>query len=90
MESRRVANREMDEYYRRMMAAKSDEELVDSFNLDVNKAVWVSARASFHSALLREFEARGIDVSAIYDSTTGTGQLSRKIKLIGRKIIAQQ
>lgn len=48
-------------------AAASLPSLVDSFNSQVGKRGWNSARAAHDKALMAELVARGIDVSAVYD-----------------------
>jgi hypothetical protein len=62
----------------------TDEELIAAFNRDVGNPGWVSSRASYHSALQKEFERRGFDYSAI----GGEHWLSwrHKIKLSGKVI----
>jgi hypothetical protein len=64
----------------------SDDELIDVFNNDVGKHVWISARARFHSALCEEFDKRGFDYSSIGHKEQGTLNINRKIKLVGHKI----
>ena len=68
--------------------AMSDEQLIDAFNSDVGKHGWVSARASFHTALHEEFEKRHYDYSII----GGNGGLSwnKKVKLSGNKIVIDE
>jgi uncharacterized protein YdbL (DUF1318 family) len=63
----------------------SDNELVEALNGDVGNPGWVSARASFLTALHDELEARGIDYSAIGNKSSLS--LKNKIKLVGKKIV---
>lgn len=44
--------------------------LVESFNNQVGKRGFNSARAAYDQALIDEFVRRGIDVSAVFDGTT--------------------
>ena len=48
-------------------AACSLQSLVESFNSQVGRRGWASARAAHDLALIRELIRRGIDVSAVYD-----------------------
>ena len=43
------------------------DELVDSFNREVNNNGWVGMRAYHDLALIDEFQRRGIDASSVYD-----------------------
>ena len=43
-------------------------ELVTVFNHQVGNTGWTSMRAYHNPALIDEFQRRGIDVSAVYDS----------------------
>lgn len=44
--------------------------LVESFNSQVGKRGFNSARAAYDQALIDEIVRRGIDVSAVFDGTT--------------------
>ena len=44
--------------------------LVETFNNQVGKRGFNSARAAYDQALIDEFVRRGIDVSAVFDGTT--------------------
>ena len=44
--------------------------LVESFNSQVEKRGFNSARAAYDQALIDELVRRGIDVSAVFDGTT--------------------
>ena len=48
-------------------ADKQIDELVASFNREVNCRGWVGMRSYHDRALIDEFIRRGIDVSAVYD-----------------------
>ena len=49
-------------------ADKQIPELVNIFNSEVQSRGWTSMRAYHDHALLDEFQRRGIDTSAVYDS----------------------
>ncbi len=51
-------------------AAKSLQSLVESFNSQVGRRGFNSARAAHDAALLDELIRRGIDVSAVHDGKT--------------------
>lgn len=72
---------ELEKRFRNM----SDEQLIDTFNGDTNKSVWITARARFHEALRKEFDNRGFDYSALLAG--GGYSLKNKIKLMGKKIV---
>jgi len=63
----------------------TDEQLIDLFNKDVGNPGWVGARASFHSALYKEFENRGFDFSVIGNKNSLS--FANKVTLIGKKIV---
>lgn len=44
-----------------------EDELVDSFNREVQNHGWVGIRACHDKALIDAFIRRGVDVSAVYD-----------------------
>ena len=48
-------------------ADEQTDELVASFNREVNCRGWVGMRDYYDQALIDEFIRRGIDVSAVYD-----------------------
>lgn len=75
--------------FQKRFKAMSDEELVEAFNGDVGKPVWITARAQFHSALRGEFDNRGFDYSSIGSIEKGSFDIGHKIELIGKKIIKQ-
>jgi hypothetical protein len=64
----------------------NDSQLIDAFNGDIGKRVWIGARARFHDALRKEFDNRGFDYSVIGSMEKGSFNLNRKIKLVGHKI----
>ena len=43
------------------------QELVNTFNQQVQSRAWSSMRAYHDKALMDEFQRRGIDISAVYD-----------------------
>lgn len=51
-------------------AAGTIPSLVESFNNQVGKRGFNSARAAYDQALIDELVRRGIDVSAVFDGTT--------------------
>lgn len=51
-------------------AASTLTSLVESFNNQVGKRGFNSARAAYDQALIDELVRRGIDVSAVFDGTT--------------------
>lgn len=51
-------------------AAGTIPSLVESFNNQVGKRCFNSARAAYDQALIDELVRRGIDVSAVFDGTT--------------------
>ena len=51
-------------------AAGTLSSLVESFNNQVGKRGFNSARAAYDQALIDELVCRGIDVSAVFDGTT--------------------
>ena len=51
-------------------AAGTLSSLVESFNNQVRKRGFNSARAAYDQALIDELVRRGIDVSAVFDGTT--------------------
>jgi hypothetical protein len=76
-----------EEVYERFVArfkGFTDEELIGAFNRDVGNPGWVSARASYHVALHREFKLRGFDCSAMAEFGWS---LRSKIKLIGNVVL---
>lgn len=52
-----------------LFAAASTQSLVEEFNRQVGSNAWTSARAVHDQALIAELQARGIDISAIYDGS---------------------
>lgn len=48
---------------------QSTDALIESFNAQVGKRCWVSARAAHDTPLIDTLIDRGVDVSAIYDGT---------------------
>jgi len=63
----------------------NDEQLIDSFNKDVDNPGWAGVRARFHSAIYEEFKNRGFDFSVIGNKNSFS--FAKKIKLIGKKIV---
>jgi len=75
--------------FQKRFKAMSDKELIDTFNGDVGKPVWINARAQFHDALRGEFDNRGFDYSSLGSIEKGSFDIGHKIELIGKKIIKQ-
>lgn len=73
------------ESYQSRFNTLSDEALIEAFNEDVGKPVWITARANFHQALRNEFDRRGIDDTAIFSN--GSYALNKKICLEGKKVV---
>ena len=63
----------------------SDEEIIESFNEEVGKGGWGTARASYLGALHEQLNIRKFDYSEIGDK--GSYSLKRKVKLVGKKIV---
>ena len=55
------------EDFKKSMAEKSVEALIEDFNREVGSNAWVSMLAYHDFALIETLIAKGIDVSAIYD-----------------------
>ncbi len=72
--------RDLYEQFRDRFRASADQELIDAFNREVDKAGWVGARGAYLAALHDEFMARGFDFSAIGDQRALS--LRRKIRLV--------
>jgi hypothetical protein len=72
--------RDLYEEFRDRFRASTDQELIDAFNREVDKAGWVSARGAYLAALQDEFTARGFDFSAI--GSQRALSLRRKIRLV--------
>ena len=65
----------------------SDEQLIETFNLELSNPEWVSSRELFQLAICDEFENRHYDFS---DIDTGDGlSFKKKIKLVGKKVVVQ-
>lgn len=79
-----MSNDSRHQEFRARLAAKSDEELIEAFNREVENPGWVGARGVYLTAMHEEFENRGYDYSAIGNS--GGLSLKNKIKLVGKKI----
>lgn len=64
---------------------KTNQELVDSFNREVNSNASASARFEYIILLVDEFKNRGIDVSFITGDNNSI-KLSRKITIVENKL----
>jgi hypothetical protein len=53
--------------FKKAMAEKSVEALIEIFNSEVGSNAWASMRAYHDFALIETLIAKGVDVSAIYD-----------------------
>lgn len=62
----------------------TDKDLIERFNLEVDTAGWVTARASYLAAIHQEFNRRGFDYSEIGDE--GSLSFKNKIELVGKLI----
>lgn len=69
-------------------AASSLDSLIDSFNSQVGKRGWTSARAYHNAALIDELIRRGIDVSAVHhDNSTS---FAKKVTIEGDKLVVSK
>lgn len=66
-------------------AASTLTSLVESFNNQVGKRAFNSARAAFDQALVSELIKRGVDVSAVFDGTTIT--FSKNVALENSRLV---
>ena len=67
--------------WKKILAEKTDQELVDSFNREVNSTASASARFEFIILLVDEFSNRGIDTTLITGNNNSI-KLNQKVKLI--------
>ena len=63
-------------------------ELVTVFNSQVGNTGWTGMRAYHDQALIDEFQRRGIDTSAIFDSKTICFDKPVKYDLVDNRLIA--
>lgn len=69
---------------------KSNQDLVDIFNKEVDVKGWVGARGAYLIALNDEFVRRNIDVGLIADFTNSgeaTISLKYKVKILGDRLV---
>ena len=66
----------------------NDEQLIGTFNRELNNPEWTSSRELFQLALYDEFENRKYDYSAVV--TEDGLSFKKKIKLDGRKIVIKK
>lgn len=59
--------------------------LVEKFNGEVGNQGWTSMRAAHNVALIREFENRGVDISAVYNGQSTS--FAHHVKLENNKLI---
>lgn len=62
-----------DKYYndiKKEYSAMSTEKLIDEFNLQVSNKGWTAARGIHDAIVIDILEARGLNLSAIYDGKT--------------------
>ena len=62
-------------------------ELVNSFNAQVQSRGWSSMRAYHDQALIDEFQRRGIDVSAIYNSQAVSFARPVRYDIVGNRLV---
>ncbi len=84
--AQRIGLSVFNEAYKGRFRDMSDEQLIDTFNKEMDNPEWVSSRELFQIALYDEFDTRNYDYSDI--DTGGEGlSFTRKIKLLNKKII---
>ena len=71
--------------WKKTLTEKTNQELVDSFNREVNSNASASARFEYIIVLVDEFKNRGIDVSFITGENNSI-KLSRKITIVETKL----
>lgn len=69
------------EEFKNRFAAMSDEAVIEAFNSDVGNPGWTGARGAFHKALLQDFQRRGWNCDAIYNSDNNTLNFTSRVKL---------
>jgi hypothetical protein len=74
--------------YQERFKNESDEQLIDSFNVQVGNAGWGTARMFYLSALRKELENRNLDYSDIGDKEGLS--YAKKVKLVGKKIVIDE
>jgi len=79
-----LETKELYEEYLEKFQNMDNEQLINTFNDDVGKSGWVSARAKFISAIHNEFIRRGFDYSSIGDDKKLS--IKNKIMLENNKI----
>lgn len=67
--------------FKEQLALKSDSELIETFNREVETSGWGTARAEFLAALKQEFLNRTVDCSLIIKGNSMS--LSRRITIEG-------
>lgn len=73
------------EEWKKILAEKTNQELVDSFNREVNSNASASARFEYIILLVDELKNRGIDISFITGENNSI-KLSRKITIVENKL----
>lgn len=79
------------EYYNEFKARQekySDKELIEAFNGQVNINAWGTARASYLSAIHKEFDDRNFDYSSIGDESSLS--FKNKISIQGKTIFINE
>ena len=66
-----MESRELQEFENDLIEL-TDEELVDRYNDDLQSQAWKDAPTGYSDVLLREFQSRDLDISAITDGDTLT------------------
>lgn len=72
------------EKFEKNLISLSDQEVINSFNKEVDNTGWVAARAYFIKALTNQFESREIDYSIIKNENTIS--IANMVILTGIKI----
>ena len=62
-----------------------DDQLIDAFNNEVGNSGWTRSRASYLTALHKEFDNRGYDYSDIGDKLSFS--VKNKIKIMEKKVL---
>ena len=72
--------------YSSILSKETNEELVRSFNREVDNPGWVIARSYYLSALREEFYSRNIDISKVINDSGGF-KLNKKVRLDNNKLV---